>query len=154
VKLINLTNDQFQARVNEPKAFTNPDNGTALQAFSDALEPLGEALRELGQAYAHIAQFNLAQADAAHRHDRAAMRRLREQTREVISGPFEASEELLEAVVSRFAKAAAQLMPPAYRVARTRSPRSDSAARSAAQECASPSVTPHPTTSQPAKGRS
>ncbi|MCX5395635.1 hypothetical protein [Streptomyces sp. NBC_00102] len=121
----------------------------ALQAYSTALAPLGEALTELGRMHTEISHY-LFTAHPARRDSPLNLERARQQATEVISGCWEAADEILEVV-------AIELRDSASKVAPAPSRRRSEAPGRALHTTGSglPSIPPAPASATPraAKGR-
>jgi hypothetical protein len=107
------------------------DRKKAVVAYSVVLAPLGEAITELGRAQAEIAYFNFT-TRPAHLSEPSVLKDSRRQAGEIITGCFEAADEILESVTDDLRKAANRLAPsPAHAQATARSPHASLVGQSA-----------------------
>ncbi|MFD3944919.1 hypothetical protein [Streptomyces sp. NPDC058579] len=82
----------------------------ALQAYSSALAPLGEALTELGRMHTEISQYHFT-THPARRDSPLDLELPRQQVNEVVSGCWEAADEILEVAAIELRDPASKLMP-------------------------------------------
>lgn len=114
------------------------DGKKAVVAYSVVLAPLGEAITELGRAQAKIAHFNFT-IRPAHLNEPSVLKHSRQQADEIITGCFEAADEILESAADELRTAANRLAPsPAHAQATARSPHASRAGQTAAPAPATP----------------
>ncbi|SHN23094.1 hypothetical protein [Actinacidiphila paucisporea] len=135
------------------------DGKKAVEAYSAALPPLGEAVTELGRAQAEIAHFNFT-TRPAHLNNSSVLKHSRLQAGEIITGCFEAADEILKSVADdlrtsagRLAASPAHANAHAHAQATARSPHASRAGQSAPGPATPPSPAPSAVAPGTAKGR-
>lgn len=131
------------------------DGKKAVEAYSAALPPLGEAVTELGRAQAEIAHFNFT-TRPAHLNNSSVLKHSRLQAGEIITGCFEAADEILKSVADDLRTSAGRLAPSpahAHAQATARSPHASRAGQSAPGPATPPSPAPSAVAPGAAKGR-
>lgn len=82
-----------------------------VQAYSYTLAPLGEAMAELGNLQAEVVLFQI-RTHRGHRSSTLDLERPRQQADEIITGCFEAADQILEVAAGELRAAANELAPP------------------------------------------
>jgi hypothetical protein len=129
------------------------DGKKAVVAYSVVLAPLGEAITELGRAQAEIAYFNFT-TRPAHLSEPSVLKDSRRQAGEIITGCFDAADEILDSVTDELRTAANRLAPsPAHAQATARSPHASRTGQTAPAPATPPAPGPSTVAPSTAKGR-